>query len=136
MYSKQILITLLLSSSACSGSATSLRGNRRRLADNSECTLLVAEYLQIPGEMLAPKSSINCGMDDGQIHRIQGTAYQKEVLKQKLKHEEIISGSTRLALAVGSFIDENGLFILPRLELQRTFERGDLIMIVVGLRHR
>ena len=94
MYSKQILSTLLLASSAFTGSAASLRGNRRRLADNSECTILVAEYLQIPGETAAPEASIDCGMDDGMIYNIQATVYQKEVLKQKLKHEEITSGST------------------------------------------
>ncbi|GFH46416.1 hypothetical protein CTEN210_02890 [Chaetoceros tenuissimus] len=124
MYSKQILSTLFVASSAFTGSASSLRGNRRRLADNSECTILVAEFLQIPGEMPAPKSSIDCGMDDGQIHRIQGTAYQKEVLKQKLKHEEIISGSTRLALGVGAFTDENGLFIPPGLDIAANLRKG------------
>lgn len=78
MYSKQILSTLLLASSAFTGSTAFLRGSRRRrLTDDSECTIFVAEFLQIPGEMSAPKSSIDCGMDDGQIHRIQGTAYQK-----------------------------------------------------------
>ena len=125
MYSKQILSTLLLASSALTGSAASLRGSRhRRLTDDSECTILVAEFLQVPGEMSAPESSIDCGMDDGQIHRIRGTAYQKEVLKQKLKHNEIISGSTRLALGVGSFIDENGLFIPPGLDIAANLRNG------------
>ena len=112
MYSKRILSTLLLASSAFTGSAASLRRNRRRLADNSECTILVAEYLEIP-DAPSQESTIDCEFDDGMIYNIQGTAYQREVLKQKLANGEIASGSTTLGLGVGAFVDENGLFIPP-----------------------
>ena len=105
-------------------SAASLRSNRRRLADNSECTILVAEYLQIPGETAAPDSSIDCGMDDGMIYNIQASAYQKEVLKQKLKHGEIASGATRLSLGVGAFEDKNGLFLPPGLNIAANLMQG------------
>ncbi|GFH44516.1 hypothetical protein CTEN210_00990 [Chaetoceros tenuissimus] len=112
MYSKQVLSALLLASSAVFTSAASLRSNRRRLADNSECTILVAEYLEIPGAP-SQEPTIDCEFDDGMIYNIQGTAYQKEVLKQKWAAGEIASGATSLGLGVGAFRDENGLFIPP-----------------------
>ena len=132
MYSKHALTALLLASSAFLGSAASLRNNDRRnnngrgkkVDDNSECTILVAEYLQIPGETAAPDSTIDCGMDNGMIYRIQATDSQKEVLKQKWANKEIASGATRLNVGVGAFADENALFIPPGLDIAKNLRKG------------
>ena len=132
MYSKHALSALLLASSAFLGSAASLRNNndrtnngrRKKLDDNSECTILVAEYLQIPGETAAPDSTIDCGMDNGMIYRIQATDSQKEVLKQKWANKEIASGATRLDVGVGAFADENALFIPPGLDIAKNLRKG------------
>jgi hypothetical protein len=131
MYSKHALSALLLASSAFLGSAASIKNNdrtnngrRKKLDDNSECTILVAEYLQIPGETAAPDSTIDCGFDNGMIYRIQATDSQKEVLKQKWAKKEIASGATRLNVGVGAFADETALFIPPGLDIAKNLRKG------------
>ena len=131
MYSKQVLSAFLLLAtsafpygSASSSLRASVASTRRKLADNSECTLLVAEYLQIPGETAAPDSTIDCGMDDGMIFSIKGTPAQMKSLKKMWKDGEITSGGSKLGLGASSFVDSNGVFLPPGLDIAKNVRKG------------